>query len=52
LKCARCTLTRQAIDDVERGSDWSPLKEAARKIAYAKNRAVFGGSLRRGTGRR
>src|SRR5215475_4696757 len=28
------TLTRQAIDDVERGatdSDWSPLKEAARK---------------------
>jgi len=40
------TLTRQAIDDVERGSedsDWSPLKEAARKIAYAENRAVFDG---------
>lgn len=33
-------LTRQAIDDVERGSqdsDWSPLKEAARKIAAAED---------------
>ncbi|OHT20573.1 family 1 encapsulin nanocompartment shell protein [Edaphosphingomonas haloaromaticamans] len=40
------TLTRAAIDDVERGSedsDWAPLKEAARKIAYAENRAVFDG---------
>ncbi len=40
------TLARQAIDDVERGatdSDWSPLKEAARKIAYAEDRAVFDG---------
>lgn len=40
------TLTRQAIDDVERGamdSDWSPLKEAARKIAFAEDRAVFEG---------
>ena len=39
-------LTRQAIDDVERGavdSDWSPLKEAARKIAFAEDRAVFDG---------
>lgn len=39
-------LTRQAIDDVERGandSDWSPLKDAARKIAYAEDRAVFEG---------
>jgi uncharacterized linocin/CFP29 family protein len=39
-------LTRQAIDDVERGaldSDWSPLKEAARRIAFAEDRAVFGG---------
>jgi uncharacterized linocin/CFP29 family protein len=37
-------LTRQAIDDVERGasdSDWSPVKEAARKIAFAEDRAVF-----------
>ena len=39
-------LTRQAIDDVERGatdSDWSPVKEAARKIAFAEDRAVFDG---------
>jgi uncharacterized linocin/CFP29 family protein len=39
-------LARQAIDDVERGandSDWSPLKEAARKIAFAEDRAVFDG---------
>ncbi len=39
-------LTRQAIDNVERGandSDWSPLKEAARKIAFAEDRAVFEG---------
>ena len=38
-------LTRQAIDDVERGaldSDWSPL-EAAQKIAFAEDRAVFNG---------
>lgn len=39
-------LSRQAIDDVERGaqdSDWGPLKEAARKIAFAEDRAVFEG---------
>jgi uncharacterized linocin/CFP29 family protein len=39
-------LTRQAIDDVERGandSDWSQVKEAARKIAFAEDRAVFDG---------
>jgi uncharacterized linocin/CFP29 family protein len=39
-------LTRQAIDDVERGatdSDWAPLKEAARKIAFAEDRSVFDG---------
>src|SRR5215813_10863677 len=39
-------LTRRAIDDVERGatdSDWSPVKEAARKIAFAEGRAVFDG---------
>jgi uncharacterized linocin/CFP29 family protein len=39
-------LTRQAIDDVERGatdSDWSPVKEAARKIAFAEDRCVFDG---------
>src|ERR1700732_940203 len=39
-------LTRQAIDDVERGatdSDWSQVKEAARKIAFAEDRSVFDG---------
>ncbi|MCC8972919.1 family 1 encapsulin nanocompartment shell protein [Bradyrhizobium brasilense] len=39
-------LSRQAIDDVERGandSDWDPLKDAARKIAFAEDRAVFDG---------
>lgn len=39
-------LARQAIDDVERGasdSDWSPLKEAAREIAFAEDRAIFEG---------
>lgn len=40
------TLTRDAIDDVERGSkdsDWEPLKEAARRIAFAEDRAIFDG---------
>jgi uncharacterized linocin/CFP29 family protein len=39
-------LSRQQIDDVDRGasdSDWSPVKEAARKIAFAEDRAVFTG---------
>lgn len=39
-------LSRQAIDDVERGSqdsDWQPLKDAAKKIAYAEDHAVFEG---------
>ncbi|MBB5319087.1 family 1 encapsulin nanocompartment shell protein [Tunturiibacter empetritectus] len=39
-------LTRQAIDDVERGSDdsdWQPAKDAARKIAFAEDRTIFNG---------
>jgi uncharacterized linocin/CFP29 family protein len=39
-------LTRQAIDDVERGSndsDWQPVKDAAKKIAFAEDRAIFEG---------
>src|SRR5580658_9366758 len=39
-------LTRAAIDDVERGSedsDWQPAKDAARKIAFAEDRAIFNG---------
>src|SRR5271165_953245 len=39
-------LERQMIDDVERGSedsDWQPAKDAARKIAFAEDRAIFNG---------
>lgn len=39
-------LTRAAIDDVERGSDdsdWQPAKDAAKKIAFAEDRAIFNG---------
>jgi uncharacterized linocin/CFP29 family protein len=39
-------LDRQQIDDVERGandSDWQPAKEAARKIAFAEDGAIFEG---------
>jgi uncharacterized linocin/CFP29 family protein len=41
------TVSRAAIDDVERGSqdsDWQPVKDAARKIAFAEDRLVFDGS--------
>ena len=37
-------LTREAIDDVERGaddSDWQPAKDAAEQLAYAEDRAIF-----------
>ena len=39
-------LDRQAIDDVERGaqdSDWQPVKDAARQLAFAEDRAIFDG---------
>ena len=39
-------LDRQAIDDVERGSndsDWQPVKDAARLMAFAEDRAIFDG---------
>src|SRR5262252_2050237 len=39
-------LDRQMIDDVERGandSDWQPTKDAARKFAFAEDRAIFEG---------
>jgi len=39
-------LSRQAIDDVERGSndsDWQPAKDASKKIAFAEDRAIFNG---------
>lgn len=39
-------LSRQAIDDVERGSEdsnWQPAKDAAKTIALAEDRAIFDG---------
>src|SRR4029078_3033819 len=39
-------LDRQQIDDVERGandSDWQPAKDAAKKVAFAEDRAIFEG---------
>ena len=39
-------LERQMIDDVERGSndsDWQLAKDAARKLAFAEDRAIFDG---------
>ena len=39
-------LERGMIDDVERGandSDWQPAKDAARKLAFAEDRAIFEG---------
>src|SRR5690349_2268566 len=38
------TVDRQQVDDVERGAqdaDWQPVKEAARQIAFAEDRAIF-----------
>jgi uncharacterized linocin/CFP29 family protein len=40
------TLSRSEIDSVERGAldpDWQPVKDAAKKIAFAEDRAVFDG---------
>src|SRR6476660_2849561 len=39
-------LSRQQIDDVERGSndsDWQPAKDASKKIAFAEDQAIFVG---------
>lgn len=39
-------LSRQAIDDVERGSEdsnWQPAKDAAKALAFAEDRAIFDG---------
>ena len=41
------TLNREQIDDVERGSqdsDWQPVKDAARQLAFAEDHLVFEGS--------
>lgn len=40
------TLSRSEIDDVERGSndaDWDPVKDAAKKLAFMEDRAIFEG---------
>jgi len=40
------TLSRRAVDDVERGAkdpDWQPVKVAARAMAVAEDRAIFEG---------
>ena len=40
------TVNRTDIDDVERGSqdsDWDPVKDAAKKLAFAEDRAIFEG---------
>lgn len=40
------SLDRQQIDDVARGSrdsDWQPVKDAARQLAFAEDRAIFEG---------
>src|SRR3984885_10235343 len=49
----RFELDRQQIDDVERGAkdaDWQPAKDAAQKIAYAEDRAIFEGYAAAGIG--
>ncbi|HEV2452445.1 MAG TPA: family 1 encapsulin nanocompartment shell protein [Streptosporangiaceae bacterium] len=46
-------LDRREIDDVERGaadSDWQPVKDAARQIAFAEDRAIFEGYAAAGIG--
>ncbi|MET0474960.1 MAG: family 1 encapsulin nanocompartment shell protein [Mycobacterium sp.] len=40
------TIARADIDDVERGSqdpDWDPVKDAAKQLAFAEDRAIFEG---------
>jgi uncharacterized linocin/CFP29 family protein len=46
-------LDRQEIDDVDRGaqdSDWQPVKDAARQIAFAEDQAIFMGYPAAGIG--
>ena len=47
------TVTRQAVDDVERGSkdsDWQPVKDAARAMALAEDGAILHGLADAGIG--
>ncbi|MCQ4082444.1 bacteriocin family protein [Streptomyces sp. RB6PN25] len=44
--CVPFTLDRRQVDDVARGAkdaDWQPVKDAARRIAFAEDRMVFEG---------
>lgn len=45
------TVDRSAVDDVERGAqdaDWQPVKDAAKAIAFAEDRAIFEGYVAAG----
>jgi uncharacterized linocin/CFP29 family protein len=47
------TVSRQDVDDVERGAqdpDWDPVKDAARQMAFAEDRAIFEGYPAAGIG--
>ena len=47
------TVDRQAVDDVERGAkdaDWQPVKDAAKQIAFAEDRAIVAGFTAAGMG--
>jgi len=47
------TVDRQAVDDVARGSadsDWQPVKDAAKQIAFVEDRAIFDGFRAGGIG--
>jgi uncharacterized linocin/CFP29 family protein len=47
------TVSRSAVDAVERGAkdaDWAPLKDAAKRIAFAEDRAIFNGFSAAGIG--
>lgn len=47
------TVARDAVDDVERGaqdSDWQPVKDAATRIAFAEDHAIFHGLAAAGIG--
>ena len=47
------TVSRQAVDDVDRGAkdaDWQPVKDAAKKIAFAEDQAIFAGYAAAGIG--
>ena len=50
LVAAGAVHVSRTIDDVERGSqdsDWDPVKEAAKKLAFVEDRAIFEGIRRR-----